>query len=68
MSSPSAGGNYGYHDRAAVSSPGLGPRGEPSQGSEDVAVRPMRREKLPMGLVILTTAKLTISSQGTLYL
>lgn len=43
MSSPFAGGNYGYHDRTTVSSPGLGPRGEASQGPEDVSVRPMRR-------------------------
>lgn len=43
MSSPFAGGNYGYPDRATVSSPGLGPRGEASQGPEDVSVRPMRR-------------------------
>ncbi len=69
MSSPFAGANYGYPDRATASSPGLGPRGgEPSQGPEDVSVRPMRRERLSHGIGILRTLKLTMSSQGALYL
>lgn len=45
MSSPYTGSNYGYPDRATASSPGLGHRRtEAPQGSEDVSVRPMRRE------------------------
>ena len=68
MSSPFTGGNYGYHDRAAISSPGLGPRAEPPQGPEDVSVRSMRRERLSTGFVILEIEDLTAFSQGALYI
>ena len=68
MSSPFTGGNYGYHDRATISSPGLGPRAEPSQGPEDVSVRSMRREHLSTGLILSEIKNLTIFSQGALYI
>lgn len=68
MSSPFAGGNYGYHDRAFISSPKLGPRAEPSQGPEDVSVRSMRREQLFPGFTILKLENLTIFSQGALHI
>lgn len=68
MSSPFAGGNYGYHDRAAISSPGLGPRAEPSQGPEDVSVRSMRRKWLSTGFMALQIEDLTALSQGALYI
>ena len=45
MSSPFIAPNYGYPDRAMASSPGIDPRRTAgSQGTEDVSVRPMRRE------------------------
>lgn len=68
MSSPFAGGNYGYHDRSAISSPRLGPRAEPSQGPEDVSVRSMRRERLSTDFMILEIEDLTTFSQGTIYI
>lgn len=68
MSSPSMGEAFGYHDRALVSSPGLGPRGESLQGPEDVAVRPMRREQLSNTFLTPDILRLTELSQGALHL
>lgn len=45
MSSPFTMPNYGCPDRATASSPALGPRRtEQTQESENVSIRPMRRE------------------------
>lgn len=53
MSSPFTVPNYGYSDRAMASSPVLDSRRTAvSQGSEDVSVRPMRRE-WPVNIKVL---------------
>lgn len=45
MSSPFVVPNFGHPDRVMAMSPGLDPRRTAvSQGSEDVSLRPMRRE------------------------